>query len=229
MFFFFFQFNFLKLTNEVRQVIQAKLVLACGEDSLYCDIADMEAVCSDILDDNNGNGSSSSLEEDLPDNHHLRQKRQAQIKSRHQKRIQIFFNMLSKASWFFFTLLFFLVVFFILQYICIRFFLCYLKKQTKKCPNNGNIIGFWGENAVEKIWRCKGTYFSKMSLVFPRPKNNSQDYGNIISSYGFLRVCIKNGLVFAHSINFLNWKKLCSTPKSSSSNCVKVHIQFFPL
>ena len=95
---FFFQFNFLKLTNEVRQVIQTKLVLACGEDSLYCDIADMEAVCSDILDDNNGNGSSSSLEEDLPDNHHLRQKRQAQIKSRHQKQIQIFFNMLGKAS-----------------------------------------------------------------------------------------------------------------------------------
>ena len=98
MFFFFFQFNFLKLTNEVRQVIQTKLVLACGEDSLYCDIADMEAVCSDILDDNNGNGSSSSLEEDLQDNNHLRQKRQAQIKSRHQKRIQIFFNMLGKAS-----------------------------------------------------------------------------------------------------------------------------------
>ena len=95
---FFFQFNFLKLTNEVRQVIQTKLVLACGDDSLYCDIADMEAVCSDILDDNNGNGSSSSLEEDLPDNHHLRQKRQAQIKSRHQKQIQIFFNMLGKAS-----------------------------------------------------------------------------------------------------------------------------------
>ena len=67
-----------------------------------------------------------------------------------------------------------------------------------------------------------------MSLVFPRPKNNSQDYGNIISSYGFLRVCIKNGLVFAHSINFLNWKKLCSTTKFSS-NCVKVHIQFFSL
>ena len=125
---FFFQFNFLKLTNEVRQVIQTKLVLACGEDSLYCDIADMEAVCSDILDDNNGNGSSSSLEEDLQDNNHLRQKRQAQIKSRHQKQIQIFFNMLGKASWF----LLFLVVFFILQYICIRFFLCYLKKQTKK-------------------------------------------------------------------------------------------------
>ena len=95
---FFFQFNFLKLTNEVRQVIQTKLVLACGDDSLYCDIADMEAVCSDILDDNNGNGSSSSLEEDLQDNNHLRQKRQAQIKSRHQKRIQIFFNMLGKAS-----------------------------------------------------------------------------------------------------------------------------------
>ena len=104
---FFFQFNFLKLTNEVRQVIQTKLVLACGEDSLYCDIADMEAVCSDILDDNNGNGSSSSLEEDLPDNHHLRQKRQAQIKSRHQKQIQIFFNMLGKASGFFFYFTFF--------------------------------------------------------------------------------------------------------------------------
>ena len=67
----------------------------------------MEAVCSDILDDNNGNGSSSSLEEDLQDNNHLRQKRQAQIKSRHQKRIQIFFNMLGKASGFFFYFTFF--------------------------------------------------------------------------------------------------------------------------
>ena len=139
---FFFQFNFLKLTNEVRQVIQTKLVLACGEDSLYCDIADMEAVCSDILDDNNGNGSSSSLEEDLQDNHHLRQKRQAQIKSRHQKQIQIFFNMLGKASGFFFYFTFFGSILHTSVYLYSIFFVLPKKTNNKKCPNNGNIIGF---------------------------------------------------------------------------------------
>ena len=75
-----------QLTNEVRQALHTKLAKTCG-DTLFCDISDMEAVCSDILD------SSYNKRSDI-----LREKRQTRKRNRnkYQRRIKILFKMLGK-------------------------------------------------------------------------------------------------------------------------------------
>ena len=81
-------FSLFQLTNDIRQEIHKKLSKACG-DTLFCDISDMEAVCSDILDDTN---SISRVKRQTQQ----RRRRLRKNGKNRNRRIKILFKMLGK-------------------------------------------------------------------------------------------------------------------------------------
>ena len=83
-------FSLFQLTNDIRQEIHKKLSKACG-DTLFCDISDMEAVCSDILDDTN---SISRVKRQTQQ----RRRRLRKNGKNRNRRIKILFKMLGKSS-----------------------------------------------------------------------------------------------------------------------------------